>query len=75
LFDMKPIDPTSRRKTGRPLSFDPDAALLPAMLLFWRYGYEATSLAELTRAMGVTPPSIYVAYGDKKGLFRSAVRR
>ncbi|GAN50988.1 AcrR family transcriptional regulator [Methylobacterium sp. PvP062] len=45
------------------------------MLLFWRYGYEATSLAELTRAMGVTPPSIYVAYGDKKGLFRSAVRR
>ena len=72
---MKPIDPTSRRKTGRPLSFDPDAVLLPAMLLFWRYGYEATSLAELTRAMGVTPPSIYVAYGDKKGLFRSAVRR
>ena len=45
------------------------------MLLFWRYGYEATSLAELTRAMGVTPPSIYVAYGDKKGLVRSAVRR
>lgn len=45
------------------------------MLLFWRHGYEATSLADLTRAMGVTPPSIYAAYGDKKGLFRAAVRR
>ena len=44
------------------------------MLLFWRHGYEATSLADLTRAMGVTPPSIYAAYGDKKGLFRAAVR-
>ena len=44
------------------------------MLLFWRHGYEATSLAELTRAMGLTPPSIYAAYGDKKGLFRAAVR-
>jgi AcrR family transcriptional regulator len=45
------------------------------MLLFWRHGFEATSLAELTKAMGVTPPSIYAAYGDKKGLFRKAVAR
>ncbi len=69
-------DPSgARRRAGRPLSFDPEAALRPAMLLFWRHGYEATSLADLTRAMGVTPPSIYAAYGDKKGLFRAAVRR
>lgn len=72
---MKNLEPVSRRKTGRPLSFDPEAALAPAMLLFWRHGYEATSLADLTRAMGVTPPSIYAAYGDKKGLFQAAVRR
>jgi AcrR family transcriptional regulator len=72
---MKATAPPPRRKTGRPLSFDRDAALEQAMLLFWRHGYEATSLAELTRAMGVTPPSIYAAYGDKKGLFREAVAR
>lgn len=64
-----------RRKTGRPLSFDRDAALDQAMLLFWRHGYEATSLADLTAAMGVTPPSIYAAFGDKKQLFLEAVRR
>ncbi len=71
---MKDIQPVPRRKTGRPLSFDPEAALAHAMLLFWRHGYEATSLAQLTQAMGIKPPSIYAAYGDKKGLFRAAVR-
>ena len=45
------------------------------MLLFWRHGFEATSLSELTAAMGVMPPSIYAAFGDKKGLFRAAVDR
>lgn len=75
LITMKDATSRPRRKTGRPLSFDRDAALQQAMLLFWRHGYEATSLAELTRAMGVTPPSIYAAYGDKKGLFREAVAR
>ncbi len=63
------------RKTGRPLSFDRDAALHQAMLLFWRHGYEATSLSDLTAAMGVTSPSIYAAYGDKKRLFLAAVER
>ena len=45
------------------------------MLLFWRHGYEATSLNDLTKAMGVTPPSLYTVFGDKKGLFRAAVAR
>lgn len=66
---------TAPRKIGRPLSFDRDAALHQAMLLFWRHGFEATSLADLTAAMRVTPPSIYAAFGDKKGLFRAAVQR
>jgi AcrR family transcriptional regulator len=65
----------SGRRKGRPLSFDRDAALHSAMLLFWQHGYEATSLSDLTAAMGVTPPSIYSAFGDKKQLFRQAVSR
>ena len=62
-----------RRKTGRPLSFDRDAALHAAMLTFWRHGYESTSVADLTAAMGITPPSLYAAFGDKKRLFRETV--
>lgn len=45
------------------------------MLQFWRHGYEATSLSDLTRAMGVAPPSLYAAFGDKKRLFLAAVDR
>ena len=43
------------------------------MLVFWQYGYESTSINDLTIAMGVTAPSIYTAYGDKKHLFLEAV--
>jgi AcrR family transcriptional regulator len=62
------------RKAGRPLGFDRNAALRAAMLLFWRHGYEATSVGELTKAMRITPPSLYTAFGDKKQLFLEAVR-
>ena len=64
-----------RRKTGRPLSFDRDAALEQAMLTFWRHGYETTSIVDLTTAMGVTAPSLYTAFGDKKQLFLEAAHR
>jgi len=64
-----------RKKGGRPLSFDREAALERAMLVFWRYGYEAASLSELTSAMGITPPSLYAAFGDKEQLFLEAVER
>ncbi len=62
------------RRTGRPLSFDRDTALRQAMLAFWRHGYETTSVAELTATMGITAPSLYTAFGDKKRLFLEAVR-
>ena len=45
------------------------------MVLFWRYGYEATSLSQLTTAMGFTPPSLYTAFGDKQRLFLEAIER
>ena len=72
---MKSIETTPARKPGRPLSFDRETALEQAMLLFWRHGYEATSLSDLRTAMGVTSPSIYAAFGDKKTLFLEAVHR
>ena len=64
----------ARRKTGRPLSFDRGAALEKAMLAFWAHGYETTSIGDLTKAMGITTPSLYTAFGDKKRLFLEAVR-
>jgi AcrR family transcriptional regulator len=64
-----------RRKTGRPLSFDRDTVLEKAMLTFWRHGYETSSIVDLTTAMGVTAPSLYAAFGDKKRLFLEAVKR
>ncbi len=57
---------------GRPRSFDRDAALGAALEQFWRAGYEETSVAMLTSAMGVTPPSLYAAFGDKRRLFEEA---
>jgi TetR/AcrR family transcriptional regulator, copper-responsive repressor len=58
---------------GRPRSFDRAAALEHALEQFWRYGYEATSISMLTKAMGISPPSLYAAFGDKRTLFREVV--
>jgi AcrR family transcriptional regulator len=60
------------RMAGRPRSFDRDAALAVAVEQFWREGYEGTSIATLTSAMGVKPPSLYAAFGDKHHLFEEA---
>lgn len=45
------------------------------MLAFWRHGYETTSIANLTAAMGITAPSLYAAFGDKRRLFLEAMHR
>jgi AcrR family transcriptional regulator len=58
---------------GRPREFDIDRALDRAMQLFWRHGYEGTSVADLTRELGVTRPSLYAAFESKEALFLRAL--
>jgi|RhiMethySRZTD1v2_1073278.scaffolds.fasta_scaffold00195_48 AcrR family transcriptional regulator len=58
---------------GRPRSFDREQALESAMEIFWRKGFDATSITDLTEAMGINPPSLYAAFGDKEKLYLEAV--
>ncbi|HVE07360.1 MAG TPA: TetR/AcrR family transcriptional regulator [Paraburkholderia sp.] len=58
---------------ARPRVFDVDTAIETAMELFWRHGYERTSLSDLTSALGITPPSFYHAFGSKEELFRKVL--
>jgi len=60
---------------GRIREFDEEKVLEAAMQIFWEKGYEATSLSDLTSRMGIQRPSIYSAFGDKKGLFEAALRK
>jgi AcrR family transcriptional regulator len=60
---------------GRPRQFDIDQALDAALLLFWRHGYEGTSMTALTKAMGINVPSLYAAFGNKEALFQKALQR
>jgi len=60
---------------GRPRSFNKDQALDIALHLFWKHGYEGVSVSMLAGAMGINVPSLYAAFGNKEGLFLSAVER
>lgn len=64
----KPLPPSRRQ-------FDRDEALDAAVALFWRHGYEATSMAMLLKAMELTAPSLYATFGNKEKLFQAAVER
>ncbi|WP_409491481.1 TetR/AcrR family transcriptional regulator [Amycolatopsis sp. cmx-11-12] len=59
----------------RTREFDTEAAVGRAMELFWSRGYEATSVRDLTRHLGIGQGSLYAAFGDKEGLYRAALER
>jgi TetR/AcrR family transcriptional repressor of nem operon len=58
---------------ARKKEFDPDQALAKAMAVFWRLGYENTSLDLLLTEMGIAKQSLYDTYGDKRGLYMKAL--
>jgi AcrR family transcriptional regulator len=60
---------------GRPRTFNKEKALDQALEVFWRKGYEGASICDLTAAMGINPPSLYAAFGNKEALFRQALDR
>jgi AcrR family transcriptional regulator len=61
------------RKRGRPRALERDVGLDIATRLFWQRGYEGTSTADLTKAMGINPPTLYSMFGSKEELYRQAL--
>ncbi|MET0241665.1 MAG: TetR/AcrR family transcriptional regulator [Sphingobium sp.] len=62
-------DTKKSRGRGRPRRFDPDEAVVTAQHLFHARGYDAVSVADVTKALGINPPSFYAAFGNKLGLY------
>lgn len=71
---LAPGDQDDKKARGRPREFDREAALAAALELFCAKGYAAVSVLELCAAMGISPPSLYAAYGNKAALFIEAAR-
>lgn len=65
----------SPRPRGRPRRFDPDEAIATAQGLFHARGYDAVSVADLTQALGINPPSFYAAFGSKACLYARILDR
>lgn len=63
------------RARGRPRRFDPDVAVATAQQLFHARGYDAVSVADVTAALGINPPSFYAAFGNKAGLYARILER
>lgn len=60
---------------GRPKKFEETEVVDRAMDLFWCSGYDGTSMTELTKVMNMNAPSIYFAFGSKRGLFDAVLKR
>jgi len=63
------------RSRGRPRRFDADEAIAIAQQLFHERGYDAVSVADLTKMLGINPPSFYAAFGSKAGLYQRVLDR
>ena len=59
---------------SRPREFDEPLALKAAMRVFWRKGYDATSIPDLLDATGLSRSSLYETFGDKAALFEAATK-
>ena len=57
------------KRRGRPRAYEPDVALARALDVFWKDGFAATSLDDLSAATGMNRPSLYGAFGDKRELY------
>ena len=60
-------------EVARPREFDETTALDAAIACFWHRGYKATSVRDLADSMGISGPSLYNAFGDKRALFVAAL--
>ena len=72
---LKPSCNMSKNPLGRPREFSSEEALIAATLVFPEKGFEGTSLADLTKAMGITRTSMYATFGNKEQLFRLTMER
>jgi len=70
---IPPKNETLPKAKGRPRSFDRAQALHRALEVFWTRGFGPATMAELCAAMGINPPSLYAAFGNKASLFLEAV--
>ncbi|MDK1377587.1 MULTISPECIES: TetR/AcrR family transcriptional regulator [unclassified Sinorhizobium] len=71
--DLRKSESSPTRSRGRRRAFDREAALAQATRLFWLKGFEATSMVDLTEAMGIGSPSLYAAFGSKEALYAEAL--
>ena len=65
----------AKRPRGRPKGFIHDEALDRAVEMFWEHGYEGVDVDRIARAVSVTKPALYRAFGDKPTLLLKAVER
>lgn len=62
-------------KRGRPRKTDPDVALDAAMNIFWKQGYDGTSMNDLVAVTGMAKPGLYATFGDKEVIYTKALSR